>query len=104
MMKYLLLLSLTLMVGCTHSIHLVHSDGFGDQGIDIKKAKYIKASASQDVIFFFAYDTDYVDEARAQLEAQCPGKVSAVSTQFSTSHGFLSWTNKVLMQGICEGS
>ncbi|MFT4763660.1 MAG: hypothetical protein ACI9OH_000749 [Oleispira sp.] len=96
-----LFLPLMLLAGCTHSIHMVHTDGF-DLGMPADgKAHYVEAVATQNVIFFFAFDTDYVDEAKAALEQQCSGKLSAVSTQYSTSHGFFHWTNKILMKGLC---
>jgi hypothetical protein len=101
-MKILILLPLILLAGCTHSIHMVQSSGFDGEPVDVKTARYVEATATQDVVFFFAFDTDYVDEARAKLEQQCAGKLSAVSTQFSTSHGFFHWTNKILMKGICS--
>ena len=100
-MKYILLLSLALMTGCTYSVHMVHTDGFGAESTPLKKSHHVSATATQDVVFFFAFDTDYVDEARKKLEAQCPGTLSAVSTQYSTAHGFFHWTNKILMQGFC---
>jgi len=36
------------------------------------------------------------------LMTQCNGRLSAVTTQYSTSHGFLHWTNKIRMQGLCS--
>lgn len=87
--------------GCTHSVHMVHTDGFQQVMPNEKKAQYVSAEASQKVVFFFAFDTDYVDQARAQLESQCNGNLAAVSTQYSTSHGFLHWTNKIKMKGVC---
>ncbi len=104
-MKKIILLSLfaplMLLAGCTHSIHMVHTDGFNSGISPNDQAHYVEAVATQDVVFFFAFDTDYVDEAKASLEQQCPTKLSAVSTQYSTSHGFLHWTNKILMKGLC---
>ncbi|NRA23650.1 MAG: hypothetical protein HRU08_04080 [Oleispira sp.] len=101
-MKILLLLSVLLLAGCSHSIHMVQSSGFDGVPVDMKTAHYVEATMTQDVVFFFAFDTDYVDEAKAKLEQQCAGNLSAVSTQFSTSHGFFHWTNKILMKGICS--
>jgi hypothetical protein len=104
MKNYLLLsvlLPLFLLTGCTHSIHMVHSDGFSSAISAKSNMHYVEAVATQDVVFFFAFDTNYVDEARADLERQCPGRVTAVSTQYSTSHGFFHWTNKILMKGLC---
>lgn len=100
-MKALILTPLIFLVGCTHSIHMVHTDGF-DQPQAKQGSHLVEAQSSQEVVFFFAKDTLYVDEAKAKLEQACPGKLSAVSTQYSTSHGFLSWTNKIKMKGICS--
>tara|TARA_B110000196_G_scaffold156971_1_gene135217 strand:+ start:4623 stop:4940 length:318 start_codon:yes stop_codon:yes gene_type:complete len=96
-----LLLPMMLLTGCTHSIHMVHTDSFDSGIINQSKVRYVEAIATQNVIFYFAFDTDYVEEAKAQLEHQCPGRLSAVSTQYSTSHGFFHWTNKILMKGLC---
>ncbi len=101
-MKVLLLLPFMLLAGCTHSIHMVHSDGFTERLKEITKARYVEVETTQDVVFFFAFDTDYVDEAKTKLEQACPGRLSAVSTQYSTSHGFFHWTNKILMKGMCS--
>lgn len=101
--SFFLLLSLGLLTlqGCTHSIHMVHTDGFGYQAPKASQTKTVEASAEQTVVMSFAFDTNYVDEAKAKLESQCKGDLAAVSTQYSTSHGFLHWTNKIRMKGIC---
>ncbi len=99
-MKKILLLSLLALGGCSHSIHMVNVNGF-EHSLPIEKALYVEASAEQKVIFWFAHDTNYVDEAKNKLLAQCDGDIRAVSTQFSTSHGFMHWTNKILMKGVC---
>lgn len=102
-MNKLFLLPLLLLAGCTHSIHMVHTDGFNEGPVVKSKDRYVEATATQDVVFFFAFDTDYVDEAREKIEQQCPGRLSAVTTQYSTSHGFMNWTNKILIKGLCRG-
>jgi len=98
-----ILFSFTLIwVGaCTHSVHLVHVSDFSPyQGV--KKGTLISASSEQSVILDFSDNTDYVDQALAELESKCTkGRISGITTQFSTSHGFLSYTNKILMQGLC---
>lgn len=104
MNKALLLSPLITLAGCTHSIHMVHTDGFGIGETKLQNAQYIEVETAQDVVFFFAKDTNYVDEAKAKLEQACPGELSAVSTQYSTSHGFFSWTNKIKMKAICNQS
>ncbi|MCB0368243.1 MAG: hypothetical protein KDD45_02100 [Bdellovibrionales bacterium] len=62
----------------------------------------MKSEAEQFVVFWFADNTNYVDEAYRGLERQCPqGKVTGISTQYYTSHGFFSWTNHIVMEGLC---
>lgn len=101
--KLVFTLAFTLLVtGCTHSIHMVHTDGFGaSMTPKTESTKIVEANSEQTVFLFFAFDTDYVDQAKADLESKCHGDLQAISTQYSTSHGFLHWTNKILMKGIC---
>lgn len=71
-------------------------------GVPIESGEMISATAEQFVILGFVGDTNYVDQAYHRLLKGCPnGVVSAVTTQYSTSLGFFSWTNKILMQGLC---
>ncbi|QUM75576.1 hypothetical protein HWV00_04645 [Moritella sp. 24] len=98
---FALLSGLLLLNGCTSSIHMVSNAGF-NQTIPVNSSyRYVEASTKQHVILGFAANTNYVDEARQLLISQCDGELSAVSTQYSTDHGFLSWNNKILMKGIC---
>ncbi len=105
-MKKISLLAACLIIlsGCTHSIHMVQNSGFSSSMPKEKKAQYVQAEAEQTVFMFFAFDTNYVDEAKSELEKQCDGDLAAVSTQYSTSHGFMHWTNKILMKGVCVKS
>ncbi len=97
----LLLTAFSLAAGCTHSIHLVHVSDF-DPGVAQGQGKVIKAQTEQFVVMAFAFETDYVDQAYHKLREECRGgKVQGITTQFSTSHGFFSWHNKILMQGLC---
>lgn len=100
-MKALTLTCLLVLSACAHSIHEVHTSDF-TPGTPIESGEMIKASGEQFVILWFTDDTDYVDQAYKKLMDSCPnGVVSGITTQLSTSLGFFSWTNKVLMQGLC---
>lgn len=100
-MKALLILSFVLIAGCAHSIHEVHISDFSPKK-SIESGEMVKAQAEQFVILSFTQNTHYVDQAYNKLLAQCEnGQVTGISTQFSTSLGFFSWTNKILMQGLC---
>jgi hypothetical protein len=84
-----------------HSVHQVHASGA--ERIDYTKAKIIRAQSEQFTIMGFVTQTDYVDEAMRKLEQQCPkGNIVGLTTQLSTSLGFFSWHNKVLIQGFCQ--
>lgn len=90
-----------LLSACAHSIHEVHTSDFMPAA-PIESGDIVKSYAEQFVIMGFTDNTNYVDEAYHKLAKACPnGAVSAITTQYSTSLGFFSWTNKILMQGLC---
>ncbi len=92
---------LFLLASCSHSVHQVT---MSDHNLNInpKMAKKIHTLSEQKVIFWFTFDTNYVESAKSQLEKQCPqGEVTNIMTRYSTSHGFFHWTNKIYMEGLC---
>lgn len=103
-MKYFLSALLVVACsGCTHSIHRVGASAFVNNGGQyvIANTQPIQATAEQDVVIF-ASDTQYVNDALNALQEQCrDGEIIGITTQHSTSHGFFSWTNKILMKGTC---
>ncbi len=87
---------------CTYSIHQVHVSDF-QLYTPFEEGRIIKASSEQFVVLGFAYDTNYVDRAYRKLLAKCPkNSITGITTQYSSSHGFFSWNNKILMQGLCH--
>lgn len=102
-MKRLLTLAMisALAAGCTHSIHQQHISDIDPDLTTDKSAKTVVVTAEQNVVLWFAFDTDYVDQAYRDLQQKCPGRIGAVATQHSTSHGFMHWTNKIRMEAIC---
>ena len=100
-MKRLVFLAL-LLSGCTHSIHLVHMGDFEPTYKAFNKGEWVSAETEQFTILGFVTQTDYVDKAYAELKSQCPkGQIQGVQTEYLTSHGFFSWTNRIRMQGLC---
>lgn len=90
------------LVGCTHSLHVSHVSDFGPSYQSYEKGKLVKAKAEQFVVMGFADNTQYVNQAYADLQKKCPaGEIQGITSQFSTSHGFFSWTNILEMQGLC---
>lgn len=90
-----------LLSACAHSIHEVHTSDFLP-GASLAQGKLVEASAEQFVILGITQDTSYVNRAYQDLMRACPqGSITGITTQISTSLGFFSWTNKVLMKGLC---
>lgn len=101
MKKLFLTAFLFLSFSCAHSIHMVQATSF-DTSEKAGKSRVIEARSKQFVVMDFVTQTDYADEAYEILLSQCPnGRIEGVVTQFSTSLGFFSWTNKILMKGLC---
>ncbi|BDA79884.1 hypothetical protein LPTSP3_g28140 [Leptospira kobayashii] len=88
-------------VGCTYSIHQFHA-GDTERPAKIESVKQIVAEAEQFTILGIVKNTDYVDEALHKLIAQCPnGMIQSIGSRFSTDLGFLSWTNRIRLEGSC---
>lgn len=102
-MKSRLLLSiLTLLtIACTHSYHVVHVGDFDPTYASYARGQLVTAESEQFVVLGFVQDTRYVDVAFAKLKSACAGNLQGVQTEYSTDHGFLSWTNRIRMQALC---
>lgn len=89
---------------CTHSVHLVYASDFSPYKGQ-KVGKMIEGSAERRIILGFTGDSNYVEDAFEDLRGKCPhGQIVGVTTEFTTSHSFLSWVNKVIMKGECLAS
>ena len=100
MNKFLFIL-LFIFGGCAHSVHQVHMGDFNTQE-KYTAGEWVTAETSQKVILGFVQQTNYVNEAKSKLISKCPnGDIQGVTTRYSTSLGFFSWDNKILMQGLC---
>ncbi len=97
----LLLFGLFSAVSCTHSIHQVAVSDYSPFA-PYAEGKLVQASSEQTVIMGFTDSTAYVSRAATKLMEQCPeGEIRGITTQYSTSHGFFHWKNKIFMQGLC---
>jgi hypothetical protein len=90
-----------LLSACTHSLHLSHVSDFSPTFAELSKGKFVQARSEQFVIMGFVTNTNYVNDAYVKLMGTCPGSIQGITTQYSTDHGFFSWTNSVEMQGLC---
>jgi hypothetical protein len=90
-----------LATGCTYSIHQVQVSDFQPYA-PLERGDIVKGYGEQFVILGITNETNYVEAAYKNLMNNCPaGSLSGITTQISTAHGFFSWTNKALMQGLC---
>jgi hypothetical protein len=102
-MKYtvFILLSLSLF-SCTSSLHISHVSDFAPTYRALNQGQVVQSRAEQSVFLGFVTDTNFVNEAYNKLQQTCSGgAIQGITTQYSTNHGFLSWTNYVEMQGLC---
>lgn len=103
MKKIVLFLGIGMIIaltGCTHSVHQSHMGDFLPR--KQKGARFISVEAQRKVVLGFIFDTNFVEDARQQLLAACPrNEITGVNTQYITSHGFLSWTEKIRIKALC---
>jgi hypothetical protein len=62
----------------------------------------IAIEKSQKNILGFVYDSNYVDQAYAELLQKCPKGTTMINVEYLTNHGFLSWTDKIHIKAICQ--
>lgn len=87
--------------GCSYALHQVHEGDIARIPTS-REFKRVKSQGEQKVVLGFVQQTDFVNRAYRDLAKQCEGhEVEGIQTRYSTAHGFLSWTNKVVMQGYC---
>ena len=92
---------ISFLLGCTYSVHQVPLSDFRPY-VDSSKGKPIESHTKQFVILGFANETHYVDQAYQQLQTQCAnGTVTGIASKYYSEHGFFSWTNHLVMQGLC---
>ena len=86
--------------GCAYSVHMIHTSDF-EGAVPYEKAKPIFVETSQSVILGITTNSDYVDEAYSKLLSQCSGQITGLTTKYSADLGFLSWTNRLRIEGSC---
>lgn len=98
-LKLLLTALALLLSSCAHSIHMYN---VSDYTAEASKGKDISAEAEQFVIMSFTDNTDYVNQAYRKLTDSCPnGQVTGINSRYSTSMGFFSWHNKIVVNAKC---
>ena len=88
------------VISCTHSIHISHMSDILPYAQ--KKGRFIDVEVHRAVFWDFIFDTNYVEEARQKLMNECPdAEITAINTKYITSHGFLSYTDKIRIRALC---
>ena len=101
LLKIFCLASALVLASCAHSVHQVHVSDFRPKAA-LEAGEVVKAETSQFVVLGFVGQTDYVEQAYVSLQKKCEnGQLSSITTEHLTSLGFLSWTNKIRMHGLC---
>ena len=96
------LLAVVPATACTYSVHVNHTS---DYRLDkpLSAHRVVESEGSQFVIMGLVGQTDYVNKAFEVLQKKCPaGSITGIQTRYSSSHGFLSWTNVIQMKGYCS--
>jgi hypothetical protein len=96
-----LLLILLSASGCAYSIHQYNAGDFSVNVAALKNAKIVEAQGKKNYILA-KFDTDFVDNAYQDLASKCPkGRITGVTSRYVTDLSFLSFTEKVELEGFC---
>ncbi len=98
----LTVISIMMLSACTSSIHMSQVDIGSNSQKDLDEGKVIAIEKSQKNILGFVYDSNYVDQAYAELLQRCPNGTAMINVEYLTNHGFLSWTDKIRLKAICR--
>jgi hypothetical protein len=85
---------------CSYSIHELYISSMDPQAT-YGKGRWVEAEASDFVVLYFEFGSDYVNHAYKELEAKCPGRIAQVTTEHLTAFKFLSYDQKVVLKGLC---
>ena len=100
-MRRLWLLMPLVLSGCGVVVHQVAPSGWAPYA-DLNDHIIVQSSAEQTVLLGLDADTHYVDLCWEGLKRKCPrGNLTGITVETSTKLGFLSWTNRVVMRGVC---
>ncbi len=103
-MKRALTLILLLSSGCSYSLHQYQASDYGSENArkNLARARAVEATGEKHVILGLSGDTDYVEATYRDLQAKCRhGEIVGINSRYSTSLSFLSYTEKLHMQGLC---
>jgi hypothetical protein len=88
--------------GCSYSIHQQYI-GSMDPNARYGKGKWVTAEAKDFVILGFEMDSNYVERAYEKLGEACKGRIAQVTTEHLTAYKFLSYDQKIVLRGLCQG-
>lgn len=97
MKRLLAVLCAFTLTGCAYSVHQYGATDF----TGMKPGKKIVAEGSQQY-FFAKTDNNFVEKAYKKLINQCQnGTITGITTQYRTDLSFLSFTERLIIEGTC---
>lgn len=82
---------------CAYSVHQYGATDF----TGMKPGKRVVAEGSKNY-FYAKTDNDFVDKAYKSLVSQCQnGLITGITSQYRTELSFLSFTEKMIIEGTC---
>ncbi|MFZ9520363.1 MAG: hypothetical protein ACO3A4_07790 [Silvanigrellaceae bacterium] len=85
------------MNGCAYSVHQYGATDF----TGMRPGKKVVAEGSRHY-FFAKTDNGFVESAYASLVSQCKnGIITGITSQYRTELSFLSFTEKLIIEGTC---
>ncbi|MEY3903668.1 MAG: hypothetical protein RL189_2974 [Pseudomonadota bacterium] len=97
MSKIFLVLVALASTGCAYSIHQYGATDF----TGLKQGKRVTAEGSESYILFKT-NNSFVEQAYSKLIGQCAdGYITGITTQYRTDLSFLSFTERLVIEGTC---
>lgn len=97
MSKIFLVLIALMSTGCAYSIHQYGATDF----TGLRQGKRVTAEGTENYILFKT-NNSFVEKAYANLIGQCAdGYITGITTQYRTDLSFLSFTERLIIEGTC---
>lgn len=94
---YFALAAAFLSTGCAYSIHQYAATDF----TGMKQGTRVVGEGSKQYILIKT-DNQFVEKAYASLLSKCPsGRISGITSHYRTDLSFLSFTERLILEGTC---
>lgn len=94
---YISLAAAFLSTGCAYSIHQYAATDF----TGMKQGNRVVGEGSKHYILVKT-DNEFVEKAYASLLSKCPtGRIAGITSHYRTDLSFLSFTERLILEGTC---